>query len=507
MGNSQAAECKPSVQEVTTNGAMDFEEFTLHLPHELSEKILQYLSPWDLCQFSRVCIQYRDVANSDRLWLHHCLVRGWLRFGISSSILQEVPLYTKDTNVSGTSPLFHLYVPEDSRLPPVCKWKMVYLRMCHLNKNWTLGRYTTSPILRGHRDKVTAIASEGYTLVSGSHDKQLKVWDIRSCECVRTLRGHTDTVTAVKLKGQYVITGCGDSAVRVYDLKTGKVCLTFQGHSGSVDHLLLIDSLVVSGATDRSIRVWCLKEKCLLHTLRGHDDEIECLSPHGRKVMSGSWDKTLILWDVDTGKALHQLRGHSEAITAVQFDEAKAVSGSADGDVRVWGLDTGQCLLQLTTGQDDNEVYCVVYNAEVIAAGYSDSVVRLWGHEGELLHSLREHLGVVRCLHINAHRLVSGGDQKMIVVWDYRAGRKLNVAHRHPTRLQRMLVTDTRIIHQTFTFTDTIAAGLQSCSRCTVYSTDAGDQFRSTWFFLPAGRSVKQSKVNGSVAFNNHQTP
>ena len=40
--------------------------------------------------------------------LHHCLVRGWLRFGVSNSILQEEPLYTKETNVSGKSPLFQL---------------------------------------------------------------------------------------------------------------------------------------------------------------------------------------------------------------------------------------------------------------------------------------------------------------------------------------------------------------------------------------------------------------
>ena len=37
--------------------------------------------------------------------------------------------------------------------------------------------------------------------------------------------------------------------------------------------------------------------------------------------------------------------------------------------------------------------YCVVYNADVIAAGYSDSIVRIWGHDGEyvidclILHS------------------------------------------------------------------------------------------------------------------------
>jgi len=33
---------------------------------------------------------------------------------------------------------------------------------------------------------------------------------------------------------------------------------------------------------------------------------------------------------------------------------------------------------------------------------------------------LSGHLGIVRCLHISDQRLVSGGDQKKIGVWDYR---------------------------------------------------------------------------------------
>lgn len=420
-------------------------EFTLSLPHELSEKILQFLTPGDLCKFSLCCIQYRETANSDRLWLHHCMARGWLRYGISSNILSEVPLYTKETNVSGNSPLFQLYVPEETRLLPICKWKHVFMRMTHLNKNWTLGRYNVSPVLRGHNDKVTCMDCSGYTLVSGSHDKQLRVWDIRTCECIRTIRGHTDTVSAVKIKGHLAITGCGDSAVRVFDLNTGKVALSFQGHSGSVDHVHIIDNLVVSAATDRTLRVWSLTEKCLLHTLRGHDDDIECVAVHGHRVVSGSWDKTLILWDIDTGKMLLQCRGHEEAITSAQFDELKAVTGSADGDIRVWSLDTGQCENVMSVGSD-NEVYCVVYNSEIIASGSSDSLVRIWSHQGEMLHSLAEHLGVVRCLHINQERLVSGGDQKKICVWDYRKGKLLHVAHRHPTRLQRMWVGDTRLV-------------------------------------------------------------
>ena len=39
---------------------------------------------------------------------------------------------------------------------------------------------------------------------------------------------------------------------------------------------------------------------------------------------------------------------------------------------------------------------------------------------GKSLHVLQGHLGVVRCLHINEERLVSGGDQQKVIVWDYR---------------------------------------------------------------------------------------
>ena len=37
---------------------------------------------------------------------------------------------------------------------------------------------------------------------------------------------------------------------------------------------------------------------------------------------------------------------------------------------------------------------------------------------GTLLHTLEEHIGVVRCLCLLGNRLVSGGDQKRIAVWD-----------------------------------------------------------------------------------------
>jgi hypothetical protein len=37
-----------------------------------------------------------------------------------------------------------------------------------------------------------------------------------------------------------------------------------------------------------------------------------------------------------------------------------------------------------------------------------------------MLAVLHEHIGVVRCLYIDDYKLVSGGDCKKIVIWDWR---------------------------------------------------------------------------------------
>lgn len=120
------------------------------------------------------------------------------------------------------------------------------------------------------------------------------------------------------------------------------------------------------------------------------------------------------------------------------------VSGSGDSDVRIWRIPSGECLQVLSAHKA--EVYCLACLTDVIASGSSDSTIIIWSYSGSLLHTLTGHLGVVRCLYINEFRLVSGGDQKKINIWDYRSGKLLNTIHRNPTRLHKMLVTDTKLI-------------------------------------------------------------
>ncbi|XP_041353618.1 F-box/WD repeat-containing protein 7-like isoform X3 [Gigantopelta aegis] len=358
-------------------------DFTRYLPVEIVQKILIFFKPAELARFSLCCVQWREVSNLDALWLHFCIERGWLRFGLMKNcidLINQETLYPMHTNISGLSPQFSLNVPSDTRLSSICKWKNIFIRVLHLNTNWKTGRYTVASIRRGHLEKVSAMDCNDNCIVSGSEDKRLQVWDIKTCTCTRRIMVHSDTVTAVKLRGNMIVTGCADSSIRIIDSTSGKMKHSFQGHSGSVDHIVLIGDMVVSAGSDRTVRVWSLTEKRLKHVLRKHTDEIECLCSYGNCVVSGSWDKSLILWNIDSGKLIHQYSGHGEVVTCCQFDDQKVVSGSADGLLRIWTVDSDECSRVLYG--HEGEVYCLVYNRFVIASGCSDSTVIIWSHQG-----------------------------------------------------------------------------------------------------------------------------
>jgi uncharacterized protein YjbI with pentapeptide repeats/energy-coupling factor transporter ATP-binding protein EcfA2 len=77
------------------------------------------------------------------------------------------------------------------------------------------------PMLKGHTDGVTSVAfsSDGKTIVSGSYDKTVRMWDVESGEQTKELKGHTAFVTSVAFSpdGKTIVSGSGDKTVRMRD--------------------------------------------------------------------------------------------------------------------------------------------------------------------------------------------------------------------------------------------------------------------------------------------------
>ena len=72
--------------------------------------------------------------------------------------------------------------------------------------------------MEGHEEWVKAVAMGGQSLISGSHDSTIKVWDLTEFSCMQTLKGHRDAVVALLTHGSIVYSGSEDNSIKVWDL-------------------------------------------------------------------------------------------------------------------------------------------------------------------------------------------------------------------------------------------------------------------------------------------------
>ncbi|KAK2559654.1 F-box/WD repeat-containing protein 7 [Acropora cervicornis] len=336
-------------------------DFVASLPKELVERIFSYLSVESLCRVALCSKLWRERSNHNPIWYHLCVQRGWERFGEDLS-QESNASSSRGTNIVSTNGI--------SIKPATCRWKSIYMHALSLEKNWAQGKYTVAPLLRGHREPITCMDCDGSTLVSGSSDNTLRVWDVKTHQCVLVLDSpHTDSVRCVQLQGTQCISGCSDGVIRIFDLKSGRCLRSFQGHNGAVEHVSFDGKTIVSASADLTVRVMVV---------------------HGESVVTTSWDETIRMWNIKSGSCLLTLRGHKEAAYCCDFDDKKIISGGSDGLIMVWNACTGDNTVSLVghKGEVEGKLLNVVYR--------NPSLLHLmWADETKLITASPEKPGTL----------------------------------------------------------------------------------------------------------------
>ena len=97
----------------------------------------------------------------------------------------------------------------------------------------------------GHDGAVFSISRvSASTVLSGSRDDTVRLWDLRTGKCVRTMKGHTNSVLSVDMDGhcRTAVSGSEDTTVRLWDLGTGRCSATFEGHSSAARDVAMHES-------------------------------------------------------------------------------------------------------------------------------------------------------------------------------------------------------------------------------------------------------------------------
>ncbi|MEM8532796.1 MAG: WD40 repeat domain-containing protein, partial [Chloroflexota bacterium] len=159
--------------------------------------------------------------------------------------------------------------------------------------------------------------------------------------------------------GATVLSGSYDGTLWLWQVSTGELLQTFEGHEGRVTSVAYSPdgATVLSGSVDRTLRLWDVSTGEILRTFEGHEDRVNdvAYSPDGQTVLSGSHDGTLRLWEVNTGAMLRTFEGHANWVSSVAYspDGQTVLSGSCSngdvfgcmvGDLRLWEVTTGEAL-------------------------------------------------------------------------------------------------------------------------------------------------------------------
>ena len=270
-----------------------------------------------------------------------------------------------------------------------------------INLSYLGDNFSSNKALSGHSNAVLSVA---ISPDSGSYDKTIKIWNIKTGKELRTLTGHSNRVwqIAMSMDGQNIASGSNDATIKIWNLGSGQLQQSItNGDSTSNSSVSSIswspdNQTLASGgyAPQRNIiKIWNKSTGKELRSLIGHSDFVNCVafSADGKILASGSSDRTVKIWNPNTGELLRTLQGHSIFISSVAISRFGQIiaSGSGDKTIKIWNANTGELLRTLQGHTATVKSVAIDPYGHILASGSDDGTIKIWNlYTGQMLHSL-----------------------------------------------------------------------------------------------------------------------
>ncbi|KNC48839.1 WD40 repeat-containing protein [Thecamonas trahens ATCC 50062] len=242
-------------------------------------------------------------------------------------------------------------------------------------------------VLKGHKKWVTDLAWHPTTpglLASSSKDTSIILWDTVLKRIQRRISGCTKTIAQVAWIGDRLVSGAHDKLVRLHSPDDGKLRGTLSGHAHRVTVITVSPDgdHYVTGSDDHTCIMWQLSQKKPVARMVGHQAPIShaSFSPDGRYVASCAFDKSVKIWDGKTGAFLFGLRGHVAAVYRVCFsaDSRLLATASADATVKVWSLAKRKMIKDLAGHADAIYALDWASTGGLVCSGSKDRLLKIW---------------------------------------------------------------------------------------------------------------------------------
>ncbi|XP_077417651.1 F-box/WD repeat-containing protein 8 [Vanacampus margaritifer] len=418
------------------NEANDIPFFDMDLPYELALKIFQYLNRTELGRCAQVSRAWRTLAEDGVLWFRLCVAEGQGRGAlVSDSPCWKAALRDRRNAAASVRANWKNRVGCISQLQFELGKVLCDVGSCD---NYVLAGYSSGDV----------------RLWNTLH------WDLPSSHLksnqLSALSEPRPPVTLVRVAGNVAAAAYRDGCVDVWSTRTGGDPI-YHHQAAEIHRALALspDGSVLASAVHSEVRLDGADDRgawrMLTMTRLAKPVHSLALVPGNRgwrrraltAVAAG--ESVYLLDEHEESRTLHSVYGHP--VTCLESSQRHVAFGvrrggwamhDAGNKIHVYSLETGAAVA--CVGDSPGDFTCLHLGGgnapHMMACGNKDRRVRVLDlRSGACVSSLYAHHLGVTSVRADDWKVVSGGGEGLLCVWDMRMGSKLWEMHnRHPVR-------------------------------------------------------------------------
>nr|XP_023502843.1 F-box/WD repeat-containing protein 8 isoform X3 [Equus caballus] len=328
-----------------------------------------------------------------------------------------------------------------------------------LRTNWKNRKGAVSELEHIPDAVLCDVHSHDGVVIAGYTSGDVRVWDTRTWDYIAPFLeseyeedepGMQPYVSFVRINSSLAVAAYEDGFLNIWDLRTGKYPIHRFEHDARIQALALSqEDATVATASAFDVVMLCPNEEGYWQIAAEFEvqklvDYLEIVPDTGRYpvAVATAGDLVYLLKAEDSARTLHYVYGQPVTCLDVSSNQAafgvKSLGWVYEGNkILVYSLEAERCLSKL--GNALGDFTCVNLRdspPNLMVSGNMDRRVRIHDlRTDKITLSLSAHQLGVSAVQMDDWKIVSGGEEGLVSVWDYRMNQKLWEVHsRHPVR-------------------------------------------------------------------------